>query len=294
MDFRHFRIFLAVCEAGSMTRAAAGLYMTQPSVSQAVAELEREYGARLFERLNHRLYLTAAGEQLRSYASHILNLAGQARKDLAGLGGAGSLRVGASLTVGAHLLPGLVNAFQAEMPLVEIFTQVDNTIAIEQLILEDQLDLGVVEGQVYSPHVREEALCDDELAVICGPGSAFWDRARLGVADLVGSAFIIREPGSGTRDLFERAMSAAGIGWKIAGVYNNTEAIKQAVRGNLGLAVAPRISVEEEVQRGQLRVLEIEELNLARKFRLVIHHQKFLTPAIETFIRLSRQVAHRP
>src|SRR5512133_2776400 len=101
MNFRHLRIFLTVCEVGNMTRAAKELYMAQPSVSQAIAELEKYYEVRLFERLNHKLYVTEAGKRLQSYAHHILNLSEQARKELADLNQGGSVRIGASLTVGA-------------------------------------------------------------------------------------------------------------------------------------------------------------------------------------------------
>jgi LysR family transcriptional regulator, transcriptional activator of the cysJI operon len=289
MDIRHFRIFLEVCQTTSMTQAARNLFMTQPSVSQAVAEMEREYKVRLFERLNHRLYLTAAGEQLRSYASHILNLTRQAAKDLASLGAGGSLRIGASLTTGAHLLPGLVNSYRQEMPEVDIFTLVDNISVVEKLILEDRLDIALVESPVVSPHLCEEKLCDDDLILICGPGHPLWDQRSASVADLAGKAFIIREPGSGTRDIFERLMSQAGADWKVAGVYNNTEAIKQAVRGNLGLAVVPRISVEEEIQRGLLRWIEVESLDLKRQFNLVYHRQKFFTPAIQAFVQTCKR-----
>jgi LysR family transcriptional regulator, transcriptional activator of the cysJI operon len=290
MDLRHLRIFLSVCEAGTMTRAAENLYMTQPSVSQAIAELEKEYGVRLFERLTHRLYLTASGEHLRSYASHILNLAEQARKELTGPGAGGSIRIGASLTIGAHLLPGLVNNFHREMPAVEVFTRVDNTSVIEKLILEDQLDLGLVEGRIYSPHIREEILCDDELVIISGPEHALWGRERISIQELAGQDFITREPGSGTRDIFERLMSGAGATWKIVGVYNNTEAIKQAVRGNLGLAVVSRLSVEEEIGRGLVRAIEVSDLNLKRKFYLVVHRQKYFTPAMQAFIGISKKL----
>jgi DNA-binding transcriptional LysR family regulator len=289
MDLRHFRIFLAVCEAGTMTRAAEILYMTQPSVSQAIAELEREYGVRLFERLSHRLYLTTAGERLRSYANHMLNLSEQAKKELADLGAGGSIRIGASLTIGAHLLPGIINTYRLAMPAVEIFTQVDNTSVIEKLILEDRLDLGLVEGPIYSPHIQEEMLSDDDLIIICGPGHPLWGRKKIEISELAGGAFIIREPGSGTRDIFERVMTEAGANWKIAGVYNNTEAIKQAVRGNLGLAVVPKISVEEEIARGLVREIEVKNLNLKRKFNLVYHRQKFFTPAIQIFIQTCKK-----
>jgi len=289
MDMRHFRIFLTVCEAGTMTRAAEIVYMTQPSVSQVIAELEKEYGVRLFERLNHRLFLTAAGEHLRSYANHIVNLSEQVRKELADLSAQGSIRIGASLTIGAHLMPGIIHAYRQELPDAEIFTQVDNTSVIEKLIMDDRIDLGLVEGPIYSPHIREEMLCEDDLVIICGPGHPFWDEGIIEINKLVGKSFIIRESGSGTRDIFERVMNNAGANWKIIGVYNNTEAIKQAVRENLGLAVVPRISIKDEVERGLLRAVEVSGLNLKRNFNMVYHRQKYFTIAIQTFMDVSRK-----
>ena len=288
MNLRHFRIFLTVCEAGTMTRAAEIVYMTQPSVSQVIAELETEYGVRLFERLNHRLRLTAAGEHLRSYANHIVNLSEQVKNELADLAAQGSIRIGASLTIGAHLLPGIIKAYREELPEVEIFSQVDNTSVIEKLILDDRLDLGLVEGPVYSPHIREEMLCEDELIIICGPDHPFWDEGVVEINRLAGESFIIREPGSGTRDIFERVMSNAGTNWKITGIYNNTEAIKQAVRENLGLAVVPKIAIKEEVERGLIRAIEVRGLNLKRNFNLVYHRQKFFTIAMQKFTQVCK------
>jgi DNA-binding transcriptional LysR family regulator len=289
MDMRHLKIFAAVCDHGNMTRAAEALYMTQPSVSQVIAELEKEYGVRLFERLNHRLYLTEAGERLRIYARQILNLSEQARKELADLDLSGSIRVGASLTVGAHLLPALISGYRLKMPQVEIFTQVDNTGVIERMLLEDTLDLGIVEGPVNSPQVAEEMLCDDALTIICGPSHPLWGQARVELAMLAGQGFIIRERGSGTRDLFERVMEEAGASWKIAGVYNNTEAIKNSVRANLGMAVVPQIAVEQEVSQGLLQQIDVQGLNLKRKFNLIYHHQKFFTRAIQAFFDFCRR-----
>ena len=259
--------------------------MTQPSVSQVISDLEKEYGVLLFERLNHRLYLTAAGAQLRYYANQILHLAEQAKKELADLGGSGAIRIGASMTIGSCLLPGLLRSYRQKMPKAEIFTMVENTGVIEKLILEDTLDLGLVEGPIHSPFIREEPFCDDELVIICGLGHPLWGKTTINIDDLSGNAFIIREPGSGTRDIFERDMSELGVIWKVTGVYNNTEAIKQAVRGNLGLAVVPKISVEEEINRSQVWALNITGLNLKRKFNLVYHRQKFFTTAIQTFIQ---------
>lgn len=289
MNTRQFQIFLTVCDSGSMTAAAKILFMTQPSVSQVISELEKEYGVRLFERLNHRLYLTAAGDQLRLYANQILHLSEQAKKELADLEGGGSIRIGASLTIGTYVLPGIIDSYRQKMPKVEIFTRVDNTSVIEKLILKDHVDLGLVEGPIHSPFIREEAFTDDELVIICGSGHSLWGRKMIEPDDLTGNAFIVREPGSGTRDIFERVMSELRIIWKIAGVYNNTEAIKQAVRGNLGLAVVPKISVEEEINHGQVWATEVRGLNLKRKFNLVYHRQKFFTTAIHAFFQTCKK-----
>jgi LysR family transcriptional regulator, transcriptional activator of the cysJI operon len=283
MNFRHLKIFITVCEVGNMTRAAKELYMAQPSVSQAIIELEKYYGVRLFERLNHRLYLTAPGERLRSYAQHILNLSDQAEKELAGLSQGGSLRIGASLTIGAYLLPGLVANFHQQFPQVDLFTRVDNTNVIEQALLQDKLDLGLVEGPTVSAYIVEEFFCDDELVVIASAQHPLAKSETRSVEDLNGQAFIVREAGSGTQNIFEQAMREAGINWKIAGVYNNNQAIKQAVSANLGLAMVSKIAITEEVQQGKLVSLEVEGIRIKRKFSLVYHQQKTFTRAMQLF-----------
>ncbi len=284
MTFRHLRIFLSVCDHKNMTRAARALYLSQPSVSQAIAELEAYYGVRLFERLNRRLYLTSAGERLQSYARHILNLEEQAKKELSEHGEAGTLRIGASLTIGTYLLPGLISAFHERQPQVELFTLVDNTNVIERLILEDRIDLGLVEGPVSSPDVVERAIRDDDLVVICAPTHPLSRKRRVAVSDLAAFMFIVREPGSGTRAIFENAMQEAGVAWKLAGVYNNIDAIKHAVRENLGLAVVPRISITDEIRTRAVVPLKVQGLKLVRKFNFIYHRQKFFTKAMRVLM----------
>ncbi len=288
MNFRHLKIFLAVCDQGSMTRAAKQLYMTQPSVSQVIAELENEYAVRLFERLNHRLFITAAGERLQSYARHILHLTEQAEKELLDMGRHGSLRIGASLTIGAYLLPELLAAFQAQAPEVDVFSRVDNTAVIERLILEDQLDFGLVEGPIHSEQIFEENYCADYLIFICSAQHPLAQKGTVTPADLAQQPFIVREAGSGTQDIFEHAMQDAGINWKAAGVYNNIEAIKQSVLANLGLAVVSQIAVAEEIRQGRLVRLEVPGMVLRRKFNLIYHQQKFFSQAMQSFWEVSK------
>jgi DNA-binding transcriptional LysR family regulator len=286
MTLRNLEVFLAVCDHNNMTRAARALYMSQPSVSLAIAELEREYEVKLFERLNHHLYLTAAGERLQSYARHILNLSEQARTELSGLRQAGRVRIGASLTTGTYILPGLIAAFSEQNPAVDVFTQVDNTNVIEKLILEDHLDLGLVEGPTSSQDIVERMIRDDTLVVICSSRHLLAGRKDLTAKDLMGKKFLVREPGSGTRAIFETSMLEAGISWRVGGIYNNTESIKQAVQMDLGLAVVSQISIGEEQRDGKLVPLEIPDLKLTRRFNCIYHRQKFFTLAMQALLDL--------
>ena len=294
MNFRHMHIFLTVCKVGNMTRAAKELYMAQPSVSQAITELEKYYEVRLFERLNHKLYLTTAGERLQSYAHHILNLSEQARKELADLNQGGFMRIGASLTVGAYLLPDLVSSYRQKFPEVDIFTQVDNTALIEKKILEDQLDFGIVEGPVTSPHIVEENFCDDYLVFIASPKHILANKPVIDVQELKDQLFIIREAGSGTQAIFEHAMQVSDVSWKAVGIYNNIEAIKQAIIANLGLAIVSKISVTEEVAQGKLTMLNVQGMTLKRKFNIIYHRQKFFTQVMKAFWDLSFDVTAQP
>lgn len=284
MTFRHLEIFLSVCDHKNMTHAAKDLYLSQPSVSQAISDLEAEYGVKLFERLNHRLYLTTSGERLQSYARHIMNLSEQAKKELSDLRQGGSIRVGASLTAGTYLLPGLASAFCRRYPEVDVFTVVDNTNVIEQKILEDRIDLGLVEAPITSSDIVQRYIRDDRLVVICAPGHPLSQQKKVSAADLSDRKFLMRESGSAIRAIFENAMHGAGVAWKISGVYNNNESIKYAVRAGLGLAVVSLISIEEEIKLEKVVPLEIRDLELSGKFNLIYHRQKFFTKAMQSFV----------
>lgn len=283
MTLRHLRIFIEVCDSGGMTAAAEKLYMTQPSVSQAIAELEGHYNVKLFERLGRKLYITAAGSRLLSYARHIISLYERAEREIRMISENGILRVGASVTVGTCILSDVVKAFLNRCLNVEVTTTVDNTKVIEEMILSDKIDIGLVEGSIHSPDIIEEPFYDDELVLICHSKHPWAVKGRIDAEELRGCPFIIREKGSGTRELFEAEMAIAGLKWTTAGVYNNTEAIKNAVAAEMGFAVVSRLTVEKEVKTGDVKIVEIKGLRFMRKFHLVYHKNKFLSNAMLNF-----------
>jgi DNA-binding transcriptional LysR family regulator len=151
MTLRHLQIFLAVVDAGNMTRASEALFIAQPTVSLAIAELEKHYGVKLFDRLSRRLYLTGPGKVLLGYARHVINLLGEMDQAIEVESGSGSLRIGATLTIGTCLLPGFLTSFSDQYPQVRVEASIRNTRDIEQLVIRNELDLALVEGIDHKP-----------------------------------------------------------------------------------------------------------------------------------------------
>ena len=284
MTLRHYQIFVAVCDGMNMTQAAGSLYMSQSAVSQAIAEMEAYYGVRLFERLSRKLYLTRAGEKLLGYARHIIHMNLEAEKEMRTWNDSGVLRIGASVTIGACVLPGLASTYQARHPGHELEVTEDNTERIERLLVEDRLDLGLVEGEVTNPDIVQKPFAEDELTLICGRTHPFFGRESVAPEELAAENLILREIGSGTRRTFETVMTEHALPWKAGWTCNNADTIKAAVAEGLGVSVISRRAVEREVASGLLRPVPVEGLTFTRWFKLIYHKNKYLTGAMRSFI----------
>jgi len=286
LTLRHLKIFVAVCDKMNMTAAAETLFMSQSAVSQAVSELERHYDVRLFERLSKKLYLTQAGQKLLSYARHMIRMDTEVEKDMKTLHESGSIRIGASVTVGAHVLPELVSRFNRCDPQTDIEVFENNTEIVENLILHDQIDIGLVEGETASPDILNLEFMEDELVLICGANHRFADIPVIKPYELEQENFIIREKGSGTRKTFEDRMTANHLTWKVSWTCNNADTIKMAVAQGLGVSVISRRAVVNEVKSGLLRIISIEGIRFERTFKIIYHKNKFLSEAMKKFIAL--------
>lgn len=286
MTLRHFKIFVTVCDTMNMTAAAESLYMSQSAVSQAIAELEKYYDVRLFERLSRKLYLTQAGEKLLSYARHMLRMNMDIEKNMRELHENSTIRLGASVTVGATVLPGIVSAYKKISPKTEIEVFEDNTEQIERRLLEDKTDIGFVEGETTSQDILSTPFMDDELVLICGKNHRFADMSVIQPQELEKEDFIIREQGSGTRKTFENVMTAHGLTWNVTWTCNNADTIKAAVIEGLGVSVISKRAVTKEVNSGELFMKVIEGIRFDRKFKIVYHKNKYLTEQMKKFIEL--------
>lgn len=286
MTLRHLKIFVTVCDTLNMTAAAELLYMTQPAVSQAIAELEEHYEVKLFERLSRKLFLTAAGRELMGYARHMIRMSTEAERAMKSLKTEGILRVGASVTLGGYVLPGLVRRFQCDNPSAEITVVENNTEIIEHMAIRDEIDFGLVEGEVTSSELLAYPFMEDELVIVCPLDHKFARGGLIEPGELEGEPFIIREPGSGTRKTFENAMAGCRVAWKAAWTCNNTDTIKMAVAGGIGIAALSRLAVQNEIAAGMLCEVAVRGMKFDRRFRVIYHKNKYLTEAMKKFISL--------
>lgn len=282
MTLRHFQIFLKVYDEGGMTRAAEKMHISQPSVSQAVRELEEHYQVRLFERLGRRLFLTAAGQELMHYARHVMSLTEQAESALRGYSLLSPLRIGATLSIGESVFIPLLQRLKEKLPEQPLFSRIYNTATLEQYLLQDELDIALVEGRIESEYLQEVPFMEDELILAAAPAS----KTVLTKDELADCDFIMREEGSGTRNLFEQVMKEQQLAPRIVGVYNNSASIKQAVMANLGITALSHKLLEKEIRDGSLIRLTVPHMQFKRNFRLVYHTNKYLTPSLKLFMEI--------
>jgi DNA-binding transcriptional LysR family regulator len=284
MTIRHLKIFIAVCDYGKMSFAAEKLFMTQPSVSQAIAEIEQHYGVKVFERLSKKLYITEAGENLLKYARHIVSSFEEMEESLLNASNNISLKIGATITVGTCVMNDILNDFKIKKPNINTQVYVENTNVIEEMILKSTLDLGIVEGIIKSRDIITIPIVPDELILVCSPSHEFSSLESITAEKLINQDFILREEGSGTRELFEKKIENMGITINKKWVCNNSEAIKNAVISNQGLTVISQMLVSKEIDEKKLHKIKINDLKFTRNFYLAYHKNKYLSDNFKSFI----------
>ncbi len=266
LNLHHLRLFARVAEEGGFTRAAHSLRLSQPAVSKAVRELEQQTGVPLLERAGRVTRLTAAGEALFARARELFAVEQSAEEELRALRGlnGGVLRVGASTTVATYLLFPYLARFRKANPRVELRVSSANTRAIARALLERRLDIALVEGPVQHPQIEVVPWRDDELVVIASPSHPFASKRSIQLRELSGEPFIVREPGSGTRKVAERALGAHDVRPQVTLQLGSTEAIKQAVAAGLGIAFVSRFAVDDQVKLGRIAAVRVREAALGR------------------------------
>lgn len=286
MTFRHLKIFITVVDSGSMSSAAQKLYISQPSVSQAIAELEKTYNIKLFERMSQKLYITEEGKRLLSYARHITSSFEEMEKVLHEMESVPHLNIGCSVSVGTYLLNDLLDKVEQVYPNCRIVATVNNTSAIEEQVLNNELDVAIVEGIVNSTDLVRIPVFQDELVLLCGKNYHLANRKSITFKDLEGESFISREKGSIERNQLEKVIEEHNITLNRCLYSTNTEAIKNAVMHGRGIAILSNMLVKKECDRGDMVVLHLEDMHFVRQIHLIYHKNKYLSPVIKDVIRI--------
>lgn len=292
MTLRHLTIFLTVAQQGSMSGAARALYLSQPTVSQAIGELEKHYNGLLFERLGKKLYLTDRGKLLLPHAEQLVQQFRQVEELMLNQGQSSTLKLGSTITVGTCLTPSVVVALQEHFSEMSVYSYVSNTRDIEEKLLKSELDAAVVEGEILSSDLIVLPVIDDSLVLAVGKKHPFYTRQELTVSDLQGQSFSMRESGSGTRQLFEDYASRHQLSYITAWEANSPRVLLNAVLYNQVLSVMSLRLMQHELQHGAIRAFYQADGEWNRKFKLVYHKNKFLTPAIYELEKILHTYQH--
>ncbi len=274
MDDHKLKVFCTVAETRSFSKASEIIHLTQPAVSLQIQALEERYEVKLFDRSSATVTLTPAGEILYKYAKEILSLYANAESEIAAMTGLfkGSVRVGASTTIANYILSSVITEFKKINKKVQFYLIIGNTKRIVELLNNGSISYGLVEGDVSRYRLKSERFLEDELVVITSPDHPFANKKQVSVKELINEPFILREEGSGTRQVIETYLLKHGITFNdmnLTLILGGTEAIKDAVQNGAGISIVSKWAVRKEIARKTLRMLSIKEERFTRDFSLI-------------------------
>ncbi|PCK03412.1 MAG: LysR family transcriptional regulator [Alteromonadaceae bacterium] len=283
---RQLEVFLATAHFQNVTKAAESLSLSQSAASGALKDLERQFDVQLFDRVGKRLQANEFGKRLRVKAEALLSQAQALESELARNQNIGTIKVGATLTIGNYLCVDLINHYIEGGSDAKVNLEVANTETIFNEILNFDIDLGLIEGEYHHPDIEAIPWQDDQLQCFCSPQHPLAKLGTLNDTALLDANWILREHGSGTRQTFDRAMHGLLPELNITLELQHTEAIKRAVEKGLGISCLSEITLEDAFSRGSLVPLKVPSRDLSRKLYCVIHKQKYLGAGIRHWMTI--------
>lgn len=291
MNFNQLLIFHKVAELRHFTRASEALFISQPAVSKQVQQLEKALKQPLFTQIGQKVYLTEAGKLLYEYADRIFALATEAEFALEEMQRLerGRLSLGASTTIGTYLLPELLGRYKARYPGIDLVVEIANTEEIQSKLLAHRLEVGLVEGSVTHSELLESVWRRDVLVLIAAVPLERAAEEELTIHRFLAQQppFILREQGSGTRSVLEKALAAQGVE-PIRPIMElgSTEAIKRVVAAGLGVSFVSEHTIQMEVASGCLRQIPLRDFVVQRPLSIVRIKGKRLSKAAQSFLQL--------
>ncbi len=292
MADRRLQVFYTVAKLLSFTKAAETLHMTQPAVTFQIRQLEEQFNTRLFDRTHNRISLTKVGECLFVHTQRILELYEQMEHSVKEMTGdlSGVLLLGASTTIAEYVLPNLLGSFKRQYPEVSIRLRVANTDEIVSMIEDNLIDLGLVEAPVHNKCLAVEPCCTDTLVVITPIQHPLAHRSSINPNELLQYPFLLREEGSGTRDVIVDFLNKSGLSLfdlNIAMELGSSESIKGAVTAGMGISIMSKVAIHKDLQLNLLKEIPLNP-SLERPFSFVHQKQKFRSRTMEELLNFAR------
>lgn len=281
ITLRQLEVFAEVLKSGSTTQASQGLSLSQSAVSAALADLENQLGAQLFDRVGKRLVVNEHGRLLYPRTVALLEQASEIeqlfREDN------GALRVFASSTIGNYLLPGMLAGWRKDFPDLPLELSVGNSQDVINAVADFRVDIGLIEGPCHMTELVSEPWLEDELVVFAAPDAAIFQRP-VTLETLAEAHWILREQGSGTREIVDYLLLSHLPQFKLALELGNSEAIKHAVRHGMGISCLSRRVIEEQLTVGTLKEVAVPLPRLKRTLYRIHHRQKHLSKSLTRFL----------
>jgi len=286
MTIKHLRVFTEVYQQMHISHAAEQLHMTQPAVSRSIQELEKYYGIHLFERIKHRLYRTQSGDELYAQAVHIIESFDTMETAMRNRDECGTLRVGASITIGNFFLPPVVKEFQQNHPYAQVKVTISNTETIANAILDNKVDVAIVEGTVTSSYIHDKHLGEDIMVLILPPLHPLTTVPEVRMRDIVRYPLLLREPGSAGRTYLNHVFASHEITLEPRWESTSTQALVKAVAYNIGISILPKQLVLQDLKAGVITTQPVADEAFVRSSHLIWHRQKYLTRTAKEFIAM--------
>ncbi|NOY53708.1 MAG: LysR family transcriptional regulator [Deltaproteobacteria bacterium] len=294
MDDHRLKVFCSVAKTLNFSRAAEENFITQSAVSRIIKNLEEELGVQLVNRQRGAVSLTLIGREFEKRALEILDIHAAARKEVDELANSvkGTLSVGTSTTLARYVFPDILFTFRRKYPRIHVNHRVTNTRGILKALIEGEIEVGMVEDQVFYPGVLTEKLCEDELVLIVGKDHPWTTRKSIAREDLMKEPFIRREKGSGTRHMMERRLREMKIkptDLNIVMTSASTDLIISAVEKGIGTACVSKWAIREKIRQGTLKTVEICDEPLSRNFLFIRLDQELHTHVAQTFLNFLQE-----
>ncbi|AOV97401.1 LysR family transcriptional regulator [Edwardsiella hoshinae] len=281
ITLRQLEVFTEVLKSGSTTQASMVLALSQSAVSAALSDLETQLSVRLFDRVGKRLVVNEHGRLLYPKAMSLLEQASEIEQLFKGESGA--LRIAASSTIGNYILPPMMAAYRRDFPVTPLELHVGNSHDVISAVAEFNADLGLIEGPCHMPDLTTQSWLEDELVVFAAPDHPLL-REPVTLARLAEAPWILRETGSGTREVVEHLLLSHLPHFDLVMELGNSEAIKHAVRYGIGISCLSRRVIEEQLSNGTLVEVPLPGINLHRSLYLIHHRQKHISKALARFL----------